>query len=100
MINVDSVLKSYTGKVGCMCGCNGTYKVASKHLDAAGVERGYAYGDDEVSDRSVKMAVNKLNKLIDWDDEEAVDKHVEEWGAWFETASGRNTVVYFIPRII
>ena len=55
MINVDSVLKSYTGKVGCMCGCNGTYKVASKHLNAAGVERGYAYDDDEVSDRSVKM---------------------------------------------
>ena len=25
MLNVDQTVRSYSGKPGCMCGCNGTY---------------------------------------------------------------------------
>ena len=26
MLNVDKIVKTYSGKIGCMCGCNGEYK--------------------------------------------------------------------------
>lgn len=96
MINVNDVLKSYTGKIGCMCGCRGSYRVASKHLAAANAERGYDYDPLDVSDRSVKMAVNKLNKLIDWNDPNMVKKHVTADYAYYDNEqTGRTVCVYF-----
>lgn len=62
-LNQDDVLKVYSGKLGCMCGCKGKYKYASKHQVLGGKDRGYDVGDDEVSDRSVKRMVNKFNKM-------------------------------------
>jgi hypothetical protein len=96
MINVETVMTSYTGKQGCMCGCRGVYKVASKHLAQANQSRGYDYADQDVSDRSVKMAVNKLNNLIDWNDAEAVAEHVNQDHAYFDTDNGRTICVYFV----
>ena len=96
MIKLENVMKSYTGKQGCMCGCRGNYKVASKHLTQANESRGYDYEAEDVSDRSVKMAVNKLNKLIDWNDPEAVAEHVNEDHAYFDTDNGRTICVYFV----
>ena len=95
MINVNHVIKSYTGRTGCMCGCRGNYRVASAHLAAASAERGYAYDASEVSDRSVKIVVNKLNRLIDWADADAVAKYVTPEYAYFETDNDRTLCVYF-----
>lgn len=100
MLKVEDVMKSYTGGLGCMCGCQGSYRVAADHFQAACRERGYDYDPEDVSDRSVKMAVNKLNKMIDWDDAECVEKHVTDDYAYYETDT-RQTVVYFVksPQI-
>ena len=94
MLKFEDVKKSYTGKIGCMCGCIGKYQIASHFgCEAANKEYGYdAY--EECNDRSVKTTINKLNKLIDWNDPECVEKHVNEHHAWFETDT-RNLVVYF-----
>jgi hypothetical protein len=97
MIDVNDVMKSYTGKTGCWGGSRGVYKVASKYLAQANESRGYDYQAEDVSDRSVKMAVNKLNKLIDWNDADAVAEHVNEDHAYFDDFSnGRTICVYFV----
>lgn len=68
-INKETVAKVYSGKSGCMCGCRGTYKVALLYKELAGVDRGYTFKDEDVSDRSVSFVVNKLNSfpgVIEW----------------------------------
>jgi hypothetical protein len=95
MIDAGTVIKSYTGRQGCMCGCQGTYRVASQYFEKAGAERGYAYDQSDISDRSVVGTVNRLNRLIDWSDPEAVAQHVTSDHAWFDTPNGRTLVVYF-----
>ena len=52
MFNLDNVAKVYTGKRGCMCGCNGKYSYAEgvQHEDWQG----------KVSARSVKIIANKV----------------------------------------
>ena len=60
MLDLTKILKVYNGKRGCMCGCNGYYKVPACNKDRASLDRGYAYGDDDVSDRSVKIIAKKV----------------------------------------
>ena len=59
-LNLNKILKVYNGKIGCMCGCNGYYKVPTCNKDLAGKERGYDYSDKDVSDRSVKIIAKKV----------------------------------------
>lgn len=94
MIRFEDVKKSYTGAHGCMCGCKGKYSIPTHYgIEAANKDAGWeAY--DKCSDRAVKMAVNKLNKLIDWNDEDMVKKHVNEDHAWFDTET-RTVCVWF-----
>lgn len=48
----------YSGKAGkCYCGCSGNHRYASKHVEAAGKDRGYAIGKEEVNDRQVKKVL-------------------------------------------
>jgi len=62
MIDVDKVISVYRGRPGCMCGCRGKHRYASKFRAVAGKQRGYDVTDDEVSDRSVKLVVAKLER--------------------------------------
>lgn len=66
-ITFEQASKSYNGRVGCMCGCNGSYKLKSADdIDAANKSTGYeAYGEEDVSPRSVKIAVRKCNEAIE-----------------------------------
>lgn len=93
-INFEEVAKSYNGRCGCMCGCRGTYRIPSHvPLAEANAEVGYeAYA--EHNDRAVKIAVAKLNREIDWADEDKVAAHVTDDCAWFKSGD-RVTVVYF-----
>ena len=61
-INVDRVMQVYSGKPGCMCGCNGTYRVATQHLRAADDDRGYAHDPEDVNDRQVRRVVKILER--------------------------------------
>ena len=85
------VVKVYNGKIGCMCGCNGKYKVATAHREYADKNRGYAYDDEDISDRSVKIIFNKVmknpNKVV-----QGNIVYVEDRSAGY---AGRIHVVYF-----
>jgi hypothetical protein len=63
--NISNVMEVYSGVAhACRCGCAGTYKVATAHRAAADADRGYPHDDGDISDRSVKLIVNKINKAI------------------------------------
>lgn len=62
-----NVMQVYSGKTGCMCGCQGRYHVASQHLALADADRGYGHDQEDVSDRSVKIIVNKMIKQLSTD---------------------------------
>jgi hypothetical protein len=62
-IKIETVASVYSGKAGrCCCGCSGKHRYASAHVKWASKNRGYEVTDKEISDRSVKLLVNKLNK--------------------------------------
>jgi hypothetical protein len=51
------VTKVYSGKMGCMCGCNGKYSYTAK----GAVEDNPGYDvSDAVNERSVKVVLGKL----------------------------------------
>lgn len=66
-ISFDQIRKTYNGRSGCACGCNGNYTIPSHvPLDVANAATGYnAYDEDDVSDRRAKIALSKVNKAID-----------------------------------
>ena len=98
MINIKDVMSVYSGKARtCCCGCAGKHTYASTYQEAAGANRGYEVKDNEVSDRSVKTIVNKLNKLIDFDDPNAADTMLNDEFASFDTGT-RTLIAYFVKR--
>jgi hypothetical protein len=57
----NALISVYSGINGkCCCGCAGKYRYASAYRVLAGVQRGYAVRDEEVSDRSIKIISNKV----------------------------------------
>jgi hypothetical protein len=58
------VMNVYTGKDGCRCGCNGKYKYASAQQTAGSKARGYAVDDEDVSDRTVALVLNRIQKIV------------------------------------
>ena len=65
MIDTNKVLKVYSGRPGCWCGCRGKYSFASEFAAEGTTRRGYAVMPDEVSDRNVRMIVKRLNNNSD-----------------------------------
>ncbi len=55
----------YSGTHGCCCGCKGKHTYASQHREWASKNRGYEVTDEDVGDRSVKLIVNRMNKMLD-----------------------------------
>lgn len=66
-INFNQITKTYNGRVGCACGCNGSYTIPSHvSIEAANASVGYnAYNESDVSDRRAKIALTKINKAIE-----------------------------------
>ena len=90
MIDADKVVNVYSGRHGCMCGCLGKYSYASRYQAAGGSRRGYAVADDEVSDRSVRVIVGKLNRNP--------NTKVEDGVAWVEV-NGRWLAAYLTTEV-
>ena len=67
-ITTDDVLKVYSGKLGCMCGCLGRYYVTAERREEAGKKRGYTYEDRDVS----RKMVNKVLRLLQADERTAI----------------------------
>ena len=73
MIDRSKVVRAYSGKSGCMCGCKGTYNT------------------DETSKGTVTKIVNKLN-------ESPNTKYLAEANCFYLDENGRNLVVYVDPE--
>lgn len=67
-----AVTRAYNGKVGCMCGCLGTYS--------------------EPNTKATAMRINRLNKLLATQDYDALYVS-DEWVS--VERNGRNLTVYF-----
>ncbi len=66
-ISFEQVRKTYNGRSGCACGCNGTYTLPSHvSIEEGNKEVGWnAYDEKSISDRRAKIALTKINKAID-----------------------------------
>lgn len=55
MLNIDKIVKTYSGKIGCMCGCRGKYNYTQDGAENHGP--GY---DVNVSERGVRIIAKKV----------------------------------------
>lgn len=62
-VTVEQVMSVYSGRAGkCCCGCAGKHSYSSANRNAGTKHRGYEVTDDEVSDRSIALTLNKMKK--------------------------------------
>lgn len=66
-ISIENVVRTYNGKEGCACGCNGRYSIKTPDdIAAANKACGWeANSIEDVRPRSVASAVRKCNEAID-----------------------------------
>jgi hypothetical protein len=57
MLDISKIVKVYSGKLGCMCGCNGKYSYTAD--GAANYGPGYDVSD-KVNERSVRIITKKI----------------------------------------
>lgn len=78
-VKFEDVFQSYNGKVGCMCGCLGRYTIPTHtSIEEANKDVGYnGYSEEDVSNRRVKIAVNKVNKALAMSEEERAEAGIE-----------------------
>lgn len=57
MLSVDKIVKTYSGKIGCMCGCLGKYSYTADGAKNFGP--GYDVSD-KVNERSVRIIAKKV----------------------------------------
>lgn len=89
-ITPDMVLKVYSGKQGCMCGCLGKYWANPNHLAEANAERGYDYEPEEVSLKHVKRVL----KILQEDPRAELDREILHIKSELVVPHERNFVVY------
>ena len=67
MLNINGIVKTYSGKIGCMCGCKGKYSYTQDGADKHGP--GYNV-QDSVNERSVRIIAKKVlaNPNCQWED--------------------------------
>ena len=87
MLNVDKIVKTYSGKIGCMCGCLGKYNYTEDGAKNFGP--GYDV-TDSVNERSVKIIAGKVLRNPNANFTES-----DEYVFVEDKASNRIQVVYF-----
>lgn len=67
---VSNIVKTYSGKIGCMCGCRGKYSYTADGAKNFGP--GYNV-EDSVNERSVKIMARKVltNPAVKYEDDYA-----------------------------
>jgi len=99
VIKREHVMMVYTGKQGCMCGCNGKYKYRKDAVAAGKTNRGYDVKPDEVNEGVVTRVLNELATL---DNVEVGEIYSREKGdslfyLWDNPETGRRVAVYTLP---
>lgn len=64
-VKVEEVIKVYSGKPGCGCGCMGNYRVNPQHFELAGKIRGYEYEANEANLTQVKKVLLNVHKAFE-----------------------------------
>ena len=67
MLDISKIVKTYNGKMGCMCGCLGKYS----YTQDGATNHGPGYNvQDSVNERSVKIIAKKVlaNPNVKWQD--------------------------------
>lgn len=57
MLNINKIVKTYNGRIGCMCGCLGKYSYTADGAENHGP--GYDV-QDKVNERSVRIIAKKV----------------------------------------
>lgn len=85
------VYKVYSGKRGCMCGCNGKWSYASEFRELGSKERGYSVDNEDINDRSVKIMTTRVlnNPAVQYDPDANC--------AYVETPT-RMSAIYFVKE--
>lgn len=87
---------SYSGRPGCMCGCNGKYSYTSKLRSFSGKNRGYSIDDDEINDAAVKRMIGKFKKLLKEGAKIEMDSNSRKGdGYFFYETETRYNAIYF-----
>lgn len=63
-IDKSQVRSVYSGRHGCCCGCNGNHRYASAYLEELRAGGRTYLTESDVSDRSVSIIVNRMNRVI------------------------------------
>lgn len=84
-LTVADILKSYSGKPGCACGCNGNYRVTPESRKEADEDRGYAHDDEDVNTRSVLQVLRKV-QAHEAEAGSRIASNKGEWGKKVEVA--------------
>lgn len=65
----------YSGRDGkCCCGCAGKYTYSDKATGRGAELRGYAIGDDEINERTFRMMLRKIERVISSPEAEDLDE--------------------------
>ncbi len=65
MLNISKIVKTYSGKMGCMCGCKGKYNYTQD-----GADNHNPGSDVNVNERGVRIIAKKVlaNPNCKWED--------------------------------
>lgn len=71
-VDKSAIIKVYSGRQGCACGCRGKYTYATEHRQFGSKERGYEVTADECNDATVTLLRNKMIRAMQSGDCEVV----------------------------
>jgi hypothetical protein len=97
------VMQAYEGEANtCYCGCAGQYYYNSKHVEAAGKDRGYPVLEEDVNDEMIEEILETVKDCFDAEDEDSYNVQ-EEAGKGFVThftavVGGDSYTVYLCPK--
>lgn len=91
-----NIYGSYSGKSGCMCGCNGNYKYKKEYRETVEELNGYKLDDEDINDSSVNRMINTFKKLLS-DDKNYIEFNEDgKEGNFFYKTENRYNVLYFV----
>lgn len=97
-IDRANVLMVYTGKQGCMCGCNGKYRYPKANRELGHTQRGYPLNDDEVNEGTVTRVLNQLAQRADVEVMEIYGQAGDSlFYGWDNDETGHRIAVYTKP---
>ncbi len=73
----ETTVSVYSGKNGkCCCGCAGTHRYNSRHVETASMSRGYTVTSDEVNDKQIARVLKTITAADAASELEFGDNHV------------------------